>query len=109
TSSTRRGGPPGPPRLTSTSRSPYSRPQGTTVRTLRRARGTILSRNDQPPSMHPDIRMPLTRIPRPRPVWIEPEPIPDDFDILSLHPHRLIASLLYRRGIRTPEAAHAFL
>jgi len=53
--------------------------------------------------------MPLTRIPRPRPVWIEPEPIPDDFDILSLHPHRLIASLLYRRGIRTPEAAHAFL
>ena len=53
--------------------------------------------------------MPLSRIPRPRPTWIEPEPIPDDADLLALHPHRLVASLLYRRGIQTPEQANAFL
>lgn len=56
-----------------------------------------------------DARMPLSRLPRPRPTWIEPEPIPDDADLLALHPHRLVASLLYRRGIRTPEDASAFL
>jgi single-stranded-DNA-specific exonuclease len=53
--------------------------------------------------------MPLSRIPRPRPTWIEPDPIPDDADLPGLHPHRLVASLLYRRGLRTPDAAHAFL
>lgn len=53
--------------------------------------------------------MPLSRIPRPRPTWIEPEPIPDDADLPGLHPHRLVASLLYRRGLRTPDAAIAFL
>ncbi|MCO5226551.1 MAG: DHH family phosphoesterase, partial [Thermomicrobiales bacterium] len=49
--------------------------------------------------------MPLSIIPRPQPIWIEPEPMPDDFDWKQLHPQRLIATLLYRRGIRTAEAA----
>lgn len=49
--------------------------------------------------------MPLQVLPRPRPIWIEPEPIPDSFDWRQLHSHRLIASLLYRRGIRTAEDA----
>ncbi len=49
--------------------------------------------------------MPLSILPRPRPTWIEPEPIPATFDWKQLHHHRLVASLLYRRGARTPEAA----
>lgn len=49
--------------------------------------------------------MPLQMLPRPRPTWIEPEPIPESFDWSQLHSHRLIASLLYRRGYRTPEDA----
>lgn len=49
--------------------------------------------------------MPLSIIPRPAPIWISPEPIPADFDWQQLHSHRLIASLLYRKGVRTPEAA----
>ncbi|MCA9834902.1 MAG: single-stranded-DNA-specific exonuclease RecJ [Thermomicrobiales bacterium] len=53
--------------------------------------------------------MPLSIIPRPQPIWIEPEPIPEDFDWRQLHPQRLIASLLYRRGIRTAEEAAAVL
>lgn len=53
--------------------------------------------------------MPLSRIARPRPTWIPPEPIPADVDLKALHPHRLIASLLWRRGVRTPEEADAFL
>lgn len=53
--------------------------------------------------------MSLQSVPRPRPIWIEPEPLPDDFDWKSLHPHRLVASLLWRRGIRTARDADAFL
>lgn len=53
--------------------------------------------------------MPLQILPRPRPIWIEPEPIPDTFDWSQLHGHRLIASLLYRRGIRTREEAARML
>jgi single-stranded-DNA-specific exonuclease len=53
--------------------------------------------------------MPLSRLPRPSPIWIPPEPIPDEADLSTLHPHRLIASLLWRRGIRTSEAANEFL
>lgn len=53
--------------------------------------------------------MPLSRIARPKPVWIPPEPIPDDVDLRALHPHRLIASLLWRRGFRTPASAAEFM
>lgn len=53
--------------------------------------------------------MPLSVLPRPRPIWIEPETIPDEFDWSQLHPHRLIASLLYRRGFRTAESAARML
>lgn len=60
-------------------------------------------------SSSPDTCMPLSRIPRPKPVWISPEDIPDDVDLLSLHPHRLIASILWRRGIRTPDEASEFM
>ena len=49
--------------------------------------------------------MPLQILPRPRPIWIEPELIPESFDWSQLHGHRLIASLLYRRGFRTPDDA----
>ncbi|MCO5216867.1 MAG: single-stranded-DNA-specific exonuclease RecJ [Thermomicrobiales bacterium] len=49
--------------------------------------------------------MPLSIIPRPQPIWIEPETMPDDFDWKQLHSQRLIATLLYRRGLRTAEAA----
>ena len=52
--------------------------------------------------------MPLSVLPRPRPIWIEPEPIPDSFDWKQLHSHRLVASLLYRRGVRSAaDAARA--
>lgn len=53
--------------------------------------------------------MPLKILPRPRPVWIEPEPIPESFDWSQLHSHRLIASLLYRRGFQTPHDAARML
>ena len=53
--------------------------------------------------------MPLSTIPRPQPIWIEPEPIPPDFAWQQLHSQRLIASLLYRRGIRTAAEAAAAL
>ena len=53
--------------------------------------------------------MPLQLLPRPRPIWIEPEPIPESFDWKQLHDHRLVASLLYRRGFRTPDSAAAML
>jgi len=53
--------------------------------------------------------MPLRRLTREHPTWIPPEPIPEDVDLTTLHPHRLIASLLWRRGIRTPEEATDFL
>lgn len=53
--------------------------------------------------------MPLSILPRPRPLWVEPEPIPDSFDWKPLHSHRLVASLLYRRGFRTAEDAARML
>lgn len=53
--------------------------------------------------------MPLSRIPRPKPTWIPPEEIPNDVDLASLHPHRLISSLLWRRGIRTPDDAAEYM
>lgn len=53
--------------------------------------------------------MPLSILPRPRPIWIEPEPIPESFDWKQLHSHRLIASLLYRRGARTSAQAQRLL
>lgn len=49
--------------------------------------------------------MPLQLLPRPRPTWIGPEPIPESFDWSQLHSHRLIASLLYRRGVRSSDEA----
>lgn len=53
--------------------------------------------------------MPMQILPRPRPIWIEPEEIPEDFAWNQLHSHRLIASLLYRRGVRTTEEAERVL
>lgn len=53
--------------------------------------------------------MPLSIIPRPSPIWIEPETIPEDFNWQDIHQHRLIASLLYRRGVRTSAEAKATL
>jgi len=53
--------------------------------------------------------MPLSRLSLAQPTWVPPESIPEDVDLLALHPHRLIATLLWRRNIRTPEAAAAFM
>lgn len=43
------------------------------------------------------------------PRWIEPETIPPDVDLAALDAHPLIASILYRRGIRDAGAAREFL
>jgi len=43
------------------------------------------------------------------PVWVEPEPIPPAVDLPSLASHALIATLLYRRGVRDAASAKAFL
>lgn len=43
------------------------------------------------------------------PAWIEPETIPPDVDLATLDTHPLIATILYRRGIRDTSAAEAFL
>ncbi len=43
------------------------------------------------------------------PDWIEPEMIPPDVDLATLDVHPLIATILYRRGIRDAPAAKAFL
>lgn len=53
--------------------------------------------------------MPLSIIPRPDTIWNEPAPLPPDLDWASLHPHRLIASLLFRRDIATADAAREYL
>lgn len=53
--------------------------------------------------------MPLSRLPRPAALWYEPEPLPEGFDWRQLHSHRLIATLLYRNGIRDHATATAFL
>jgi single-stranded-DNA-specific exonuclease len=51
----------------------------------------------------------LAEMLRENPVWIEPEPIPASFPLNDLHPDALIASLLYRRGIRDASTAADFL
>jgi single-stranded-DNA-specific exonuclease len=53
--------------------------------------------------------MPLSHLSLGQPTWTPPDPIPEDVDLLALHPHRLIASLLWRRGITTPDEASAFM
>jgi single-stranded-DNA-specific exonuclease len=44
-----------------------------------------------------------------RPVWIEPEHIPKSARWNGLDPHPLVSAILYRRGLREPSAAHAFM
>lgn len=46
---------------------------------------------------------------RPKPVWIDPAPIPEGFPLRALAANPAVARLLHRRGIRTPEAARDFL
>jgi single-stranded-DNA-specific exonuclease len=46
---------------------------------------------------------------RDSPVWIEPEPIPPTTSLEAIHRDSLIATLLYRRGIRDEAAARDFL
>ena len=41
-------------------------------------------------------------------IWIEPEPVSKQ-DVADLHPNQLIATLLFRRGLRTSETASAFV
>ena len=53
--------------------------------------------------------MPLSRLTLAQPTWMPPAPIPEDIDLLALHPHKLIASLLWRRGITTPDEAAVFM
>lgn len=43
----------------------------------------------------------------PRPIWIEPTPLPPEFPLLDEHP--IVNELLWRRGIGTPEEARLFL
>jgi single-stranded-DNA-specific exonuclease len=43
----------------------------------------------------------------PRPIWIDPEPLPSSAPTLDTHP--IVNALLWRRGLRTPEEARAFL
>jgi single-stranded-DNA-specific exonuclease len=47
--------------------------------------------------------------PTARPVWIEPAHIPADADIGSLHDNPVVASILWRRGISSVEAAQRFI
>ena len=51
----------------------------------------------------------LVEMMREAPVWIEPETIPGDFDLKSLHQDPLIAELLFRRGIRDRASAVSYL
>lgn len=43
------------------------------------------------------------------PDWIEPDSIPPDVDLAALDSHPLIATILYRRGVRDAASARAFL
>ncbi len=43
------------------------------------------------------------------PIWVGPEPVPPDVDLGSLSPNPLIATLLYRRGVRDAASATCFL
>lgn len=42
-----------------------------------------------------------------RPIWVDPEPIPPAVE--PVDQHALVHAILWRRGVRTPEAAAAFL
>lgn len=44
-----------------------------------------------------------------RPVWIEPEPISRTAGWNILDPNPLVSAILYRRGLRKPAEAHAFM
>ncbi|MGC4105512.1 MAG: single-stranded-DNA-specific exonuclease RecJ [Thermomicrobiales bacterium] len=46
---------------------------------------------------------------RPKPLWVDPAPIPEGFPLRSLDPNPVVARLLYRRGLASPVAAHDFL
>jgi single-stranded-DNA-specific exonuclease len=52
---------------------------------------------------------PLAELMRDTPLWIEPEPIPGSVDLSTIHADKLIARLLYQRGIRDTSAAIEFL
>ncbi len=43
------------------------------------------------------------------PEWIEPAAIPADADLAALHANRLVARVLYARGVTDPAAARAFI
>ena len=43
----------------------------------------------------------------PRPIWVDPEPIPPSAVLVD--DHQLLQAVLWRRGVRTPEGAAAFL
>lgn len=42
------------------------------------------------------------------PEWVEPAAIPEGTDLAALHPHPLVARILFARGITDPAAARAF-
>ncbi|MGC4191531.1 MAG: single-stranded-DNA-specific exonuclease RecJ [Thermomicrobiales bacterium] len=46
---------------------------------------------------------------RPKPVWIDPAPIPDTVSLRALAANPVVARLLYRRGLHTPADARGFL
>ncbi|MGN6483561.1 MAG: single-stranded-DNA-specific exonuclease RecJ [Thermomicrobiales bacterium] len=46
---------------------------------------------------------------RPKPRWIDPDPIPDGVLLRALDPRPVVARLLYRRGLTTSSAARDFL
>lgn len=46
---------------------------------------------------------------RPKPIWIEPEPIPETIFLRSLAHNPVVARMLYRRGFTTGDVALAFL
>lgn len=45
----------------------------------------------------------------PRPIWIDPEPIPEGVSLRALAQNPVVARMLYRRGITDTDAARAFL
>lgn len=57
------------------------------------------------------VRMPFrpTNPVLPKPVWIDPEPIPDGFLLRALAQNPVVARMLYRRGLTTADTARPFL
>jgi len=51
----------------------------------------------------------LAELARESPAWLDPEPVPAEFLLHTLHADPLIATLLYRRGIRDAQDAADFL